>query len=65
MINIMEINLLHLKSADSQKHNTNVGLKFSGKNACKRISVHVKSLRSVISTRIMFYHSTAEVDARN
>lgn len=63
--NIMEVNLFHLESADSQKHYNDVGLNCSGKNACKFIGVHVESLRRVITTRVMFYHSPAEVDVRN
>lgn len=63
MTKIMEVNLFRSKSADSKKHYTNVGLTFLRKNACKLNNVHVESLRSVITTRIMFYHSPAEVDA--
>lgn len=63
MTNIREVNLVHSKSADSQKHYTNVGLTFSRKNACELISVHVESLRHVITTGIMFYLRPAEVCA--
>lgn len=62
---IMEFNLFHLKSTDSQKHYNGAGLKFSAKKACKFISVHAESLRSMITTRTMFSHSPAEVDAWN